>query len=166
MAGGIDRVVADINDRLASDIEDSGRFVTLFYAELDAGGRQLQWVRAGHEPAQLYDSGADKFEELGGKGMPLGVFRSVDFEKQQRPLAGGQIIMIGTDGIWETRNEQGQMFGKDRLKRLVRALADRPAREMILAVFEAVAGFRGSLRQEDDITLVAVKVPTVSQPPG
>ena len=158
IAGRIDRTVADINDQLAKDVDDSGRFVTLFYAEIDAGSRQLQWVRAGHEPAMVYDEAADTFEELGGRGMPLGVFQSAQFGIEKRSLAGGQIVIIGTDGIWETRNEQGQMFGKDRFREIIRACAAQPAETIVSEVLQAVADFRGPLRQEDDITLVAIKV--------
>jgi len=166
MPGSIDLILADINDQLAGDVEDSGRFVTLFYAELDADRRQVQWVRAGHEPAILYDGVADTFEELGGRGLPLGVFRNAAFDRRQRALEAGQTIIIGTDGIWETCNSAGEMFGKDRLKALIRQDAGRPARQIVSAVLDAVTGFRGPLLQEDDITLVVIKALEVSQRPG
>jgi sigma-B regulation protein RsbU (phosphoserine phosphatase) len=126
----------------------------------------LKWVRAGHEPAILYDAVADTFEELGGRGMPLGVFRSVDFDMQRRSLTAGQTIFVGTDGIWEARNDAGEMFGKDRFKALIRAHADRPAGEVVSAVLDAVTGFHGSGKQEDDITLVVIKILGASRPPG
>ncbi len=166
MPGSIDIIVGDINDQLARDVEDSGQFVTLFYAELDAGRRKLQWVRAGHEPAMVYDAVADTFEELRGRGMPLGVVGSVDFDVEQRLLAAGQTLIVGTDGIWESRSAAGEMFGKDRFRTLIREHADRPAGEIVSAVFDKVTDFRGSLKQEDDITLVVIKFLAVLPPPG
>ena len=158
IAGRVDSIVADINEQLTRDVGDSGQFVTLFYAGIDAGRRQLQWVRAGHEPAILYDIVADRFEELGGRGIPLGVFESAKFSVEQRSLTAGQAIIIGTDGIWETRNEQGQMFGKERLREIIRAHAGQPSAKIVSTVLEAVAAFRGQIRQEDDITLVVINV--------
>ncbi len=166
MTGSIDRIVADINEQLVCDVEDSGQFVTLFYAELDAGRNQLQWVRAGHEPAMVYDAVADTFEELGGRGLPLGVFAAVDFEIRQRVLTPGQTLIVGTDGIWETCSAAGEMFGKDRFKQLVREFADRPAGEIVAAVLETVTAFRSPIKQEDDITLVVIKALAVLPPPG
>ena len=157
MGGSIDRIVADTNDQLARDVEESGRFITLFYAELDANRLTMQWVRAGHDPAILYDSVADRFEQLGGKGMPLGVLGSVEFSSQQRSLTTGQTIAIGTDGIWEASNDAGEMFGKDRFRHLIRSNAHRSAGELVSAVLESVTSFRGSRRQEDDVTLVVIR---------
>jgi sigma-B regulation protein RsbU (phosphoserine phosphatase) len=162
----IDLIVSDTNEQLARDVGDSGQFVTLFYAEIDSDRRQLKWVRAGHEPAILYDAVADTFEELRGRGMPLGVFRSVAFEMQRRWLTAGQTIVVGTDGIWEARSDAGEMFGKERFKALVREHSGRPAAEIVSAVLDAVAGFHGSGRQEDDITLVVINVLEASRPPG
>ena len=156
--GDIEHVVADINEQLAKDVDDSGQFVTLFYAEIDIGRHRLRWVRAGHEPAIRYDAATEAFDDLGGRGMPLGVFKEADFRVEQCPLSAGQIVFIGTDGIWETRNGSGEMFGKDRLKQLVRRHATRAAEELVSVVMEAVADFRGSRKQEDDMTLVVIKV--------
>jgi len=47
--------------------------VTLFYLQIDRVNHSLSWVRAGHEPAVLYDPSTDRFEELAGKGIALGI---------------------------------------------------------------------------------------------
>jgi len=79
------------------------------------------------------------------------------------PLEPGGIILLGTDGIWETSNAQGQLFGKKRLQDIFRAHAARSAQEILGAVEMAVASFRGDHPQEDDITLVVIK--TLDIPP-
>lgn len=157
-SGPLGQRVCAVNKLLSRDVQESGNFVTLFYLEIQDGGGRIGWVRAGHDPAILYDPGAGEFSELSGRGLVLGAFEDAEFEESQGTLSNpGQILLIGTDGIWEAHNEAGEMFGKQRLRDIVQRLAhDRP--EAIKgAILEAVRKFRGPLRQEDDITLVVIK---------
>lgn len=159
MPGGPGRVVADVNRHLTRDNTDSGQFVTLFYAEADLREMTLSWVRAGHEPALLYETRTDRFAELGGRGMAIGVDPAPEFEECRQPLVPGQVIVVGTDGIWESRDPRGRMFGRTALKQVIRANAGASARDLVAAVIGAVEGFRGpGAKSEDDITLVVVKV--------
>ena len=106
----------------------------------------------------MYDPLRDVFEELKGSGVALGVNEAFDYkENNRRGLSNGQIIAIGTDGIWEAVNKEGEMFGKSRFKELVRNNAGLEAEGIRKAVFEAVTDYRGDEPQEDDITLVVLK---------
>lgn len=156
LAGTIESVVADVNRQLTRDLGASGGFMTLFYAELDR--RCIRWVRAGHDPAILYDPAHQGFSELGGKGIALGLDETYGFAAQSRDLAPGQVIVIGTDGIWEAQNNEGAQFGKARLRQTIALHAADPASRIADAIIEALNAFRGSAPQEDDITLVVVKV--------
>jgi len=158
MSGSIARIVSDVNRQMTRDVEETGRFMTLVFSEIDTQERCIRWVTAGHDPAIIYDISSDSFDELGGRGLPLGVFEDSAYRESRRKIAPGQIILIGTDGIWEAHNQQGEMFGKDALRRIIRAHANKPAREIIVAVLDAVEGFRSSREQEDDVTLVVIKV--------
>ncbi len=152
------RIVADVNNQLVKDVEDSGRFVTLFYLEIDINQKKIQYIRAGHDPAILFDPATDTFIELLGKGLPLGAMENAAYEQNSREMRPGQILIIGTDGIWETRNPQGRLFGKTAFLSLIRAAARRSAREIIDVVIQELNDFRCPGEQEDDITLVIVKV--------
>ena len=157
--GTLAEIVSDVNRQVTWDVEDSGQFMTLFYTEINVGEKILRWVRAGHDTAFFYDSTADTFDELGGQGLPLGISETAIYEQRQREIKSGQIIVIGTDGIWETRNPRGQMFGKQNLQAVIRAHADKSARNIIDAVMGALEDFRYPMKKkEDDITLVIVKI--------
>ncbi|UCF92463.1 MAG: SpoIIE family protein phosphatase [Desulfobacterales bacterium] len=159
LPGSVEQIVADVNRQLSQDVEDSGQFMTLFYGQVDGRQKKFRWVRAGHEPAMIYDVHTDAFEELGGRGLPLGVFEDAQYEEQQREISPGQIIIIGTDGIWEARNKDGRMFGRESLQRLIRSQAHNSAAQIIQAVTTALEKFRHPLTQkEDDVTLVIIKV--------
>jgi serine phosphatase RsbU (regulator of sigma subunit) len=157
-AGSIAEIVSDINRLLTRDISDSGRFMTLFFLHLDAGGRWMRWVRAGHDPAFLIDPAGEEVVRLGGEGMALGVDRDWNYAENARPgLASGQFLIMGTDGLWEARNPGGEMFGKDRVIRAVRNAASRDAEGIADAVFEALESFLAGEPPEDDMTLVVVR---------
>jgi sigma-B regulation protein RsbU (phosphoserine phosphatase) len=164
MGGDLGEIVSDVNRQLAADVGASGRFMTLFYSRFDAERGIVRWARAGHDPAIFHDPSAALFEELGGRGLPLGVFERAEFEVCERRLPPGGIVLIGTDGIWETHNPAGEMLGKEAVCDIISREAHRSAEEILGAVIEAVEHFRGGVHQEDDITLVVVKA--VAKGPG
>ncbi|MBW2488188.1 MAG: SpoIIE family protein phosphatase [Deltaproteobacteria bacterium] len=159
LPGAIKEIVADVNAQLCKDVQDSGDFMTLFYSEINARERDMCWVSAGHDPALLFDPVTDSFTSLSGKGLPLGVDENAVYDEAHHPLIPGNIIIIGTDGIWEAPDQQGDMFGKDRLQDLVRTHAGQKARQILEAVITAVEAFQGPGRQrQDDITLTIIKI--------
>jgi sigma-B regulation protein RsbU (phosphoserine phosphatase) len=72
-------------------------------------------------------------------------------------LEAGDVVIIGTDGIWEAANGDDEMFGKQRLCDLLLDCAEMPARGIYDAVVRAVEEFRGGAPQKDDLTLVVIK---------
>jgi phosphoserine phosphatase RsbU/P len=157
--GTLSEVISAMNHHLAQDVLETGRFMTLFYLTLDLEQKTLGWVRAGHDPALLYDPALDRFEELKGKGIALGVQDDFFYvENKKTGLTPGQIIAIGTDGIWEALNGQGEMFGKDRFREIIRRTAGEPAGNILSAVYDDLNQFTMGQKSKDDITLVIIKV--------
>jgi serine phosphatase RsbU (regulator of sigma subunit) len=151
-------IISDVNKRLVRDVEELNLFMTMFYSEIDIKEKTIRWVKAGHEPAILYDPAGNSFESLAGQGLPLGVLEDAVYEESEKQIASGQIILIGTDGIKETSNDRGEMFGTERLLNVVNEYAPLPAKEILTKVFEALDNFRHPLEMEDDATLVVIKV--------
>ena len=152
-------IISDVNRLITNDTGDSGQFMTLFYAAVDAGRKELQWIRAGHDPAVYYNPLKDSFEALGGEGMALGVDAEYIYrEGGSIGLSKGQIFLIGTDGLWETHNEAGEMFGKTRLEAIIRQKASNPSDTILRSIVQAVQEFRGAAKQDDDITLAVIKI--------
>jgi sigma-B regulation protein RsbU (phosphoserine phosphatase) len=159
LAGSIARVVSDVNRQLTRDVEETGRFMTLFYLLIDLPNRSLHWVRAGHDAAILYDPILDRIEELSGQGIALGVKKDWPYQEYKKTgLAKGQIILLSTDGLWETRNPQGDMFGKKSIYDIIRRNSSASAPELIDIFIAELDRFRRNRQPADDITLVIVKV--------
>ena len=157
--GKINQVVTDVNRQLAIDVQDSGRFMTLFYTEIERPNNLIRWVNAGNEPAMLFDPMAGIFSDLNGAGnLALGVFEDAQFREAQQVIALGQIIVIATDGIWEARNPKGEMFGRHRIQRIIRRHASKTASDIQKAILNALKRFQKGAKLEDDLTLVIIKI--------
>ena len=158
-SGNIADIVTEMNRHLTLDVLDTGRFMTLFYLAIDPRNERMQWVRAGHDPAILYDPSRNSFEELAGTGIALGLNEEFRYEENQKAgLSDGQIIALGTDGIWEACNEEGKMFGKKRFRDVIRGNAKENATHILSAVYDELGSFTRGRTSEDDITLVVAKV--------
>jgi sigma-B regulation protein RsbU (phosphoserine phosphatase) len=159
LPGGVANIISDVNRQLVHDVEDSGQFVTMFYLTVDPIKMRLQYVRAGHDPAIFYDPNTDAFEELGGTGMALGVDKNWNVKAYTKTtLKNGQIIFLSTDGIWEARNLQGEMFGKEPIYDIIRNNSALSANEILNAMTESLKSFQKGAKIEDDITLVIIKI--------
>jgi len=157
--GTIAEIVTAMNRHLTRDVLETGRFMTMFYLTVDPGKNLLKWVRAGHEPALVYDPKADSFEELKGAGVALGVDGQYKYRQNRKTgMSDGQIIAIGTDGIWEAVDRAGEMFGKNRFRDVIRRHAAEPAGDILNAVYRELSRFTRGQKSADDITLVVVKV--------
>ncbi|MGE4421855.1 MAG: SpoIIE family protein phosphatase [Pseudodesulfovibrio sp.] len=148
--------MAAINRVLARDLDGTGRFLTLFYLQLTADSGLVRWVRAGHDPAIRYTPDTDSFGELHGEGLPLGVVEDYAYATSEATLAEGEVLVMATDGVWEARNGEGEMFGKKRMLAIIRENAHKCAEDIRLAMMAAVEAFQGN-GQEDDIAVVVVK---------
>jgi phosphoserine phosphatase RsbU/P len=157
--GDVAEIVTEMNRHLALDLSDTGRFMTLFFVRIDPQHRDLRWVRAGHPPAYLYDPGQDDFRELMGQGLALGVDDTFVYrENHTTGLKAGQVVAVGTDGIWEACNRQGRIYGRERFLEIIRQNAQADAQTILEAVYTDLFAFTLGVKPADDITLVVIKV--------
>ncbi len=159
LPGSTAKIISDVNRQLVKDVEDSGQFMTMFFLALNTESKQLEWVRAGHDPAIIYDPVSDSFNELSGSGIALGVDGGWIYEDNKKnDLAKGQIIFLSTDGVWEVRNKKGEMLGKEPILNLIRQNAASDATQILNTVFNALDKFIGGVKIDDDITSVVIKM--------
>lgn len=156
----LSQVITSVNFKLTMDMRDSGRFVTLFIIEIDPISLKMRWVRAGHDPAWLFRNADSSIISISGQGIALGVVNDLVYsESYLDQLESGDVILIGTDGIWETSGPDGTEFGKHNLERILLENSKRNASEICNEVIDAVNRFRGTQHQEDDVSVAAIKIP-------
>jgi sigma-B regulation protein RsbU (phosphoserine phosphatase) len=159
LPGSAASIISDVNRQLLQDLEDSGHFMTMFFLTCCTESKQLEWVRAGHDPAIIYDPQSDQFSELSGSGIALGVDGDWIYEDYKKTeFSTGQIIFLSTDGVWEVRNKQGKMLGKNPVLHTIRQNASSDAKYIINAIFDTLDKFIDGGKIEDDITSVIIKL--------
>ncbi len=156
--GSLAEMLAHLNNQL---VEDAGgdRFMTMLLMSVDAERREMRWASAGHEAPLVYDQATDRFPTLNGSDLSLGVKKKVPYEERIfSDVKSGQIYLATTDGLWEAFNASGEMFGKERVRNLIRRFADLSAVEICERIMAELSGFLGDTAPDDDLTFVIVKV--------
>lgn len=155
---GLGEVMTRVNALLAASVRD-GSFMTMALLRVDPVRRAASWASAGHDAVIVYEPGADRFSELDGGDIPLGLVEDTRYEEYTREgLEKDALLCIGTDGIWEMMNASGEMFGKDQFRDILRKNCARPAAEIAAALEQALDAFRGDAGQKDDVTFVIVRM--------
>src|SRR5262249_18720221 len=156
-AGDLAELMSRLNKLIAAD-HGGDRFMTMHLSVIDAKTGTMRWVSAGHDPVIVFDPADSSFTEVGEGNLPLGVMDDTRSPEQaSAPLRHGQILFLGTDGVWEMPDAKGEQFGKDRLRAVLRECAERTADEIARAVRERLTAFRGAAKSVDDVTFVVVK---------
>jgi serine phosphatase RsbU (regulator of sigma subunit) len=132
------------------------QFVTLFLFVLNPQGMG-QFISAGHTPAYLFHSATGKIEELGSNANVLGLFDDASYESSVFRLDKGDILVVYSDGLTDAENPQGEMFGEERLLKLIRQEAPSGSQAIEQRLLKAIEAFTQGLPQTDDITFVVIE---------
>ena len=132
------------------------RFVTFFYAVIDATTRTLTFSNAGHNPPILVRADGS-VERLSTGGLVLGVQASANYQQGETRIVAGDRIVLFTDGLNEAENAAGVDFGDDQLVETVVLHRAEPASGLLDTVVARVRVFTGG-RFADDATLITIAV--------
>ncbi len=139
-----------------------GRFVTFCWLVVDPDSGRVTWVNLGHEPPLLLRSDG-RLQELAPTGPAIArLLRTLPIEADVVTIRPGDRLLLFTDGVTESLDPSGALFGRDRLAEVV-AAAPRGVDPLVEAVAAAVAAHSaGALA--DDLTVVAVeRTPTAAE---
>jgi sigma-B regulation protein RsbU (phosphoserine phosphatase) len=131
-------------------------YCTLCYAVFDLKRRVVTMANSGL-PYPVFVSGK-KAAQIELPGVPIGSFGRSSYDEIAIDLKPGDVIVFCSDGISETFSESGEEFGSPRVVAVAREHKDKPAKEIVEAVFGAMRQFRGNADQTDDQTVVVVKL--------
>ena len=158
MVPDISSLLTRLNRALVGDLAGN-RYVTLFLGRIDPQKRSLEYVSAGHEPGYVLRRSGEIGAVLGSTVPPLGVFLDQQFcSGQVVPLERGDTIVLLTDGITESTNAEGNLFGPEGALAFMRLQQKSTAGSIVRGLYLAARTFAGGMSQFDDITSVICKV--------
>lgn len=151
------QVLNRLNFDLFDDFSNVGMFSTVFFGLYDRENCMLTYCNAGQSPIYHIPLGQEPVL-LEAQDIPVGVLVNYDFTSHSIKLSPGDFFVVATDGIPESRNTSDEMFGYDRMKRSLMNSRDASAKGIVDALLTDVNSFSGSSLQDDDRTILVIKV--------
>ena len=157
--GELTQLMGSINE-LMYEASESDRYVTLFYAEYDPRRHCLSYVNAGHNAPMLFRKFESRWDvqRLEAGGMVVGLLPDIPFKQGMLELKIGDLLVAFTDGISEAMNAAEEQFGERRLMEAIESNDGLSTAEIAQRVLCAVDEFVGNVTQQDDMTLVVMRV--------
>ncbi|WP_377473890.1 MAG: PP2C family protein-serine/threonine phosphatase [Microcoleus anatoxicus] len=156
------RILQHLNRVMHADLENSHRFVTLFYSEYDPKTRTLSYSNAAHHPPLLWQAATNSIERLDTlEGMLIGLDADSRYQEAQVQLQPGDTIIYYTDGFTDAANQVGERFDEDNLTEAFQWACQnyQESEEILNYLFDRVHQFIGMGNQNgDDMTLVVMRV--------
>ena len=153
-------VLRKVNRQLYPDIKED-MFISMAYLILDHQRDGVTLARAGHDAPLLYKGHSKTVTPVKSPGMVVGIDSGNVFDRLTVdfavPLERDDCLVLYTDGVTEALNTDGDEFGLDRMIQSVRASATDGAQTIVKRIIEDVRNFTGSVPQNDDITLIAIR---------
>ena len=155
---GPKQLITRINQWLCRNIPVTN-FITLTCLAVEPnsdGSSRLSYTNAGHFPPILV-RGDGKVERLEPNGGVLGVHEGFDYGEASLALNSGDLLLLYTDGVTESRNPQGELFGDEKLVEFVRQHKSEPTSSLLDTLLQEVQQFSGKLELDDDLTVIALR---------
>ncbi len=146
--------VARLNNLLSASTHSSS-YATYFLAEFDGDSRTLTYTNAGHTPPLLVRKNGT-VDRLSSGGMVIGFLKDQSYVQHELTVHKGDILVAFTDGLDEAFDENEVEFGIDRIEALIRAKQKNSAKQIKIALRDAVEDYHGS-KLDDDLTIMIVK---------
>ncbi len=151
----LEEVLNKVNKFLCEKTE-SHRFATLFVFLMDQGGKG-RYINAGHNPAYIFRAGSGEIENLTEGGLVLGAFDFTTYSASHFYLEHGDILVVYSDGLTEAQNPAGQMFGEERLRKIIELKGREGSGALEKGLLDEMKQFTQGLSQPDDVTLILVE---------
>ncbi len=155
------RILQHLNRVMYADLENSSRFVTLFYSEYDPITKILTYTNAAHNPPLYWQAANDRISRLDTRGMLIGLDADSQYEEAQVQLQPGDAIIYYTDGFTDAANQDGERFSEENLIHTFHTacqqrLDSQATLDRIIATLNTFIGIDRS--GGDDMTMVVMKV--------
>ena len=154
-------ILQNLNRVMYADLENSHRFVTMFYSEYDPQTRILSYSNAAHNPPLWWHAATKTVSRLDTFGMLIGLDANSEYENAQVQLESGDTVIYYTDGLTDAAAAGGDRFDEDNFVTSFRTACKycNSPQEIVEYLFDQVQQFIGADRQNtDDMTLVVLQI--------
>jgi Serine phosphatase RsbU, regulator of sigma subunit len=155
------RVLQHLNQVMYADLENSHRFVTLFYSEYDPETTILSYSNAAHHPPMLWQAASNSIVNLDTLGMLIGLEVDSEYNEAQVKLHPGDTIIYYTDGFTDAANKHGDRYDDLKLSQAFKFACQnyQEPQEILDYLFNQVRQFIGEGNHNpDDMTLVVMRL--------
>ena len=156
-----DRILHDLNQLAINDLDQSHRFVTLFYSDYDPRTRKLRFSNAAHNPPLLWKNSDQKIIKLDAEGFVLGLQKNAEYNCCEIKLSEKDLVLFYTDGVIDTSNSLGERFDETRLIKILTKLCKQSytSQEILNKLFKKLDDFTGQNRNlEDDASMIVFQL--------
>jgi len=150
------KVLASLNSKLVSE-SASDLFVTVFYTIFDTRVGLISYSNGGHLPLMRVSRSGEVALFDSKEGLPLGLAEGA-YSDEDTKFNTGDVFIFYTDGVTEAMNARSELYGIERLERIVKAKREMGARDILAAIVKDIRRFEPKSKQHDDITIIVVKV--------
>ncbi len=152
-----DQTLTQINEILGNSAPPE-IFVTMIFLVFDSEKRVLHITNAGHNPPLVYLHKEEKLEYLKIPGCALNCMKSAEYRSHKISLNAGDFIFLYTDGLPESPDKQFELFGYERLQKIVHQARDTDVKNILQEVKTALYRHLQQVPQTDDIAINILKV--------
>lgn len=150
------QIIEQVNSELYKDFTRVNMFATVFVGQYDPQTKQLVYANSGHSPV-IYAPANREVQLIEADSEPMGILPKTTTTERTILMRPCDILIVGSDGLYEVHNEQEEMFGLDRLATAVSSLRTETARDLSHQIFEMIHDFNAGQYQEDDRTILVLK---------
>src|ERR1700694_3893652 len=143
-------------NQLVGERRIEGRFMTMCFATWQKGRQKLRIANAGQSQPFLWHRGICEKVDL--SGFPLGLYEEATYDEWGTTLDSGDILVFHSDGLAESANREGMLYGTERLMKLIEQHHEASATEIADVILREVDWFTQNAPLSDDRTLVVAKV--------
>ena len=156
-----DRILHDLNQLAIYDLDQSHRFVTLFYSDYDPRTKKLRFANAAHNPPLLWRGSTKKIIKLDAEGYVIGLQKDAEYQCVEIQLESSDLVLYYTDGITDTSNSSGERFGEKNLINTFTKLCEKSlcSQDILNQIFKTLDRYSGNKKTlDDDASIVIFKL--------
>jgi len=152
------QILSQVHSAIAEKLIKLEYFVCLFYARFNLEKRTFSYVDCGSAKPIHYQANLGKARILQGENFPIGMIETDHYQNRQTHFSDQDFFVFYSDGVTEARSPDQELYGTERLLKLVESYALASAEELIQAIKDSVVAFAQKDHFDDDVTLIVIKI--------